>query len=92
MPKWLANWLARHRHPFNFALHMIGIPMTVVALPYFFVGSWLLGAILFMGGYIVQFIGHAMEGNDAGEVVLVKKALGLPYVAVVERPGQNRKQ
>lgn len=92
MPKWLANWLARHRHPVNFALHLVGIPMTVVALPYLFVGSWLMALVLFVGGYLVQFIGHAIEGNDAGEVVLVKKALGLPYVAVVERPERSSRQ
>lgn len=45
--------------------------------------NWALGA--FVLGYLLQFLGHAIEGNDAGETILVKKALGLPYVAVIPR-------
>ena len=33
----------------------------------------------FVGGYGRQFLGHAIEGNDAGEVVLIKRWLGRPY-------------
>ena len=40
--------------------------------------------------YILQGIGHAIEGNDMGEVVLIKKLLGRPYVAVA--PPREPKQ
>jgi hypothetical protein len=33
----------------------------------------------------LQFLGHAVEGNDAGEVVALKRWLGLPYVAIAPR-------
>ena len=33
----------------------------------------------FVGGYVLQFAGHAIEGNDPGELILIKKALGKPY-------------
>ena len=32
--------------------------------------------------YIIQYIGHRIEGNDMGEVVLIKKLLGNPYTAI----------
>ena len=35
--------------------------------------------------YLLQWIGHWIEGNDMGEVILIKKALGRPYVAVSPR-------
>ncbi|MFO0948166.1 MAG: hypothetical protein U1D30_19970 [Planctomycetota bacterium] len=40
---------------------------------------------LFVPGYALQFVGHAIEGNDAGELILVKRPFGKPYVAVVPR-------
>jgi hypothetical protein len=85
MPKFLANWMERHQHPVSFALHMVGIPMTVVGVGFLVAGWPWTFAGLFIGGYLLQFVGHAIEGNDAGELILVKRALGLPYVAVVPR-------
>ena len=35
--------------------------------------------------WVLQFIGHAIEGNDAGELILIKKLLGKPYQEF--RPG-----
>lgn len=64
---------------------MIGIPLTILGLYLACYGEWLWAISLFIGGYALQFIGHAVEGNDAGELILVKKWLGRPYVAVVPR-------
>lgn len=58
--------------------------MTVIALPLVFV-DWRWAAGFFVGGYALQFLGHAVEGNDAGEWVLIKRLLGLPYVAISPR-------
>lgn len=92
MPAWLANWKTRHQHPASLVLHLIGIPMTIVAVVLAIVqlaqGRWDLWwrpAVLFVGGYLLQYVGHRIEGNDMGEVVLVKKWLGRPYVAVAPR-------
>lgn len=81
------NWIDRHRGPLNFALHMIGIPISIVgmlllplAVPTL---SWRLAVLAlgcFVGGYLLQFLGHAIEGSDPGEVVALKRRLGLPYV------------
>jgi uncharacterized membrane protein YGL010W len=57
------NYKAKHRHPLNKLSHSIGIPMIVVALPLFFL-SWRWALALFITGWIFQFIGHAIEGNQ----------------------------
>ena len=57
------NYRAKHRHPLNKLSHSIGIPMIVVSLPlFFFSWRWALG--LFVVGWVFQFIGHAIEGNQ----------------------------
>ncbi|GAB4145586.1 MAG: hypothetical protein Tsb009_17820 [Planctomycetaceae bacterium] len=79
--RFLTNYVARHRNRANQIFHIIGVPLTFVVSVIFLVQHrwwWALGC--FVGGYVLQFIGHAIEGNDAGEVVLVKKILGKPYV------------
>jgi uncharacterized membrane protein YGL010W len=56
------NYKAKHQHPVNKLTHSVGIPMIVVSLPLFFVSwRWALG--LFISGWILQLVGHAVEGN-----------------------------
>jgi hypothetical protein len=43
----LARWLTRHRHPFNLAIHIIGIPMAVTGLVLLFFSALVLGRGLF---------------------------------------------
>jgi uncharacterized membrane protein YGL010W len=57
------NYKAKHRHPLNKLSHSIGIPMIIVALPLFFL-SWRWALALFLIGWLFQFIGHAIEGNQ----------------------------
>ena len=86
--KALANWRERHVHPFNFAVHLLGIPMVLVGIVLLFILDWYWGAGLFVLGYVLQWLGHRVEGNDVGELIPVKKALGLPVVAIVPRASQ----
>ena len=44
------------------------------------VGEWYWGVSAFVAGYVLQWIGHLVEGNDLGEWAAVKRMLGLPYV------------
>ncbi len=67
----------------------MGIPLTVVAAVLFVAqvrsgawGLWWRPCVLFVIGYGLQWIGHRIEGSDMGEVILVRKLLGKPYVAV----------
>lgn len=81
------RWLLRHSNPTSFILHMIGIPPTFLGalfVPIYLCRlSWslfLLSLGLFVGGYLLQFAGHAFEGTDPGEVIYFKRKLGRPYV------------
>ncbi len=46
---------------------------------------WYRPVLWFAGGYLLQWIGHRIEGNDMGELILIKKWRGQPYVAVAPR-------
>jgi len=86
------HWLERHPSPASFILHIIGIPPTILgvllvpvyvcllSLPVF-----LVALALFVGGYLLQFAGHVIEGTDPGEIIYFKRKLGLPYVEFPER-------
>ncbi len=91
-PHWLKDWLARHRSPISFWLHMFGVPLTLAGLALtghmLLVDRWDIWPRpvgLFVAGYLLQFIGHRHEGNDMGEVILLKRLLGKPYVGVSPR-------
>jgi Protein of unknown function (DUF962) len=81
------HWLKRHRSPISFIMHMIGIPPTIlgvllvsVYLTLLSIPIFLLALGMFVGGYVLQFAGHLLEGTDPGEIIYFKRRLGLPYV------------
>jgi hypothetical protein len=89
----LANWLERHQHPFNRGIHLLGIPLALAGVVLFFSlpwSQWYWGAAAFLGGYLLQWIGHLVEGNDLGEWAGIKRLLGWPYVAVAPRREEVR--
>ena len=75
------NYLPRHQNRVNQLLHLVGVPLSFLVAPALAMGGadWYWHVGCFVAGYVFQFVGHAVEGNDAGEVVFVKKMLGLPY-------------
>ena len=79
--RFLHNYLPRHTNRANQALHLVGVPLTFVGTPWAIIAgtSWYVAVGCFCGGYVLQLAGHAIEGNDAGEVVFIKKMLGKPY-------------
>ena len=80
LSRFFTNYIARHQNGANKLLHLIGIPLKfVVPVVLLVVQRPNLAAAAFVGGYILQFVGHSIEGNDAGELILIKKALGKPY-------------
>ena len=92
MSQWVANWLARHRHPASRWLHAVGIPLLIFALA---LAGWQLArwrwdlwwrpVALLAISYLLQWIGHRIEGNDMGEAILIKRLIGRPYVGVSPR-------
>jgi uncharacterized membrane protein YGL010W len=81
----LEGWRLRHQVPINFALHMVGIPMVLASLVLLFFLDWYWCVGLFVLGYLLQYIGHKIEGNDLGEWAAIKRLLGLPYVGIAPR-------
>jgi len=88
-PAWYTHWRRRHQHPVSFGLHLIGIPLTIACIPLAILqlthdqwDLWWRPVALLVGGYLLQWIGHLIEGNDMGEVILIKKRLGKSYIAV----------
>jgi len=71
------NWRSRHRHPVSFALHLVGIPACSVAAPILLIlHQFIAAGVCFVGGYVLQFVGHAIEGNASGEELLLRRLLG----------------
>jgi uncharacterized membrane protein YGL010W len=56
------NYKSKHQHPLNRLCHLIGIPMITISWPLFFF-NWRWALALFVGGWLLQFAGHAIEGN-----------------------------
>ena len=77
--------MLRHQLPFNFAIHMVGIPVAVAGIPMLFFLEWYWGVGAIFLGYLLQFIGHQAEGNDVGEWAAIKKMLGMKYVSISPR-------
>lgn len=94
----VANWLDRHRGVVSFALHMLGIPLTIlgvlmlpISLPAL---SWrilVLALGLFGGGFALQFLGHGLEGSEPGEITALRlwwnRARLAPVASEGSRPG-----
>ena len=70
-----SKWAERHRNNINLILHLIGIPLTIAALPVLIFCSFGIAALLFIAGYALQFLGHAIERNKSGEQILLEKIL-----------------
>src|SRR5437660_333861 len=81
----IKNWLERHQHPFNFWIHLLGIPLAVAGLVLLCFGYVVWGIAGLVLGYLLQYLGHLVEGNDVGEWAAIKRLLGLPYVSISPR-------
>lgn len=88
----IEDYKAKHQHPVNRMLHNFGIPMIVISLPVFFF-NWRIALMLFVVGWIFQFIGHFIEGNQPaffrnpiylliGPIWLIKR--GLSAIGIIK--------
>ncbi len=103
-PNWLENWRTRHQSRLSFWLHMVGIPLAVAGLVLAAIqlwqwrwDLWWRPVLLIAVGYVLQIIGHRHEGNDVGELIVIKRLLGIPYVAISPKyqspsPSRNSRQ
>ena len=77
MEKWIEEYGHSHQHPVNRFCHTFGIPMIAISLPLFVVAAipfitttlpiparfWMVPTALFVVGWVLQFVGHAVEGE-----------------------------
>ena len=66
--QWISRYSTSHQNPVNRFCHTIGIPLIALSVPLFIVsifvtGLWIIPVIMFVVGWIFQFIGHAVEGK-----------------------------
>ncbi len=66
------DYCQRHKHPVNAFLHIFGVPAVFVGLYYLCMGKFLLAVGLIVAGYLFQYLGHQAQGNEVGEVTLIK--------------------
>jgi uncharacterized membrane protein YGL010W len=65
---WIAEYSESHQHPLNRLTHTFGIPIILLSLPLLVAGIvwhmllWV-GIGMFVVGWTLQFIGHAIEGK-----------------------------
>lgn len=71
----IVDYCGRHKHPVNAFLHIFGVPMVFYGIYKWFDNGVALGWGLFIGGYFLQWLGHRAQGNEVGEVILIKKII-----------------
>ena len=65
---WIAQYAQSHQNATNRICHTVGIPMIVVAIAlgivsFFVPGLWPWALALFVLGWVLQFLGHIVEGK-----------------------------
>jgi uncharacterized membrane protein YGL010W len=66
--EWISEYSAGHQNKINRIFHTLGIPSIVISLLLFVVsifvaGLWKFALVLFLLGWIFQFVGHWFEGK-----------------------------
>jgi len=59
----MAQYDHEHTNAWNKILHGIGIPVIIAGIVLAIVTFWRTGLALFVGGWILLFAGHRIEGN-----------------------------
>ncbi len=89
------DWMRRHSHRVSFALHILGIPPTLVGVLLIpvYVGMrsipiFLVALAAFTGGYALQFAGHWADGTESGEMRWIKRQIR--RIAGRPEPGEKK--
>lgn len=63
----LASYMAQYDHEhssaWNKVLHGVGIPVIFAGIILLLLTKWIWGALFFLGGWVLLFLGHRIEGN-----------------------------
>jgi uncharacterized membrane protein YGL010W len=64
----LAHYMNQYDHEhssgWNKLLHSIGIPLIFAGIILFLLLRWKAGLVCFVGGWMLLFLGHRIEGNN----------------------------
>lgn len=63
LERYMGQYNHEHHNAWNKILHAIGIPAILIGLILLVFLHWRLGLALFIGGWILLFLGHRIEGN-----------------------------
>lgn len=63
LERYMEQYDHEHVNPWNKALHAIGIPVIFAGVVLAAFTYWRLGLGLFVGGWVLLFLGHRIEGN-----------------------------
>jgi uncharacterized membrane protein YGL010W len=63
LDRYMSQYDHEHTNPWNKILHGIGIPVIIAGIVLAIFTFWRTGLALFVGGWILLFAGHRIEGN-----------------------------
>jgi uncharacterized membrane protein YGL010W len=63
LEKYMSQYDHEHTNPWNKVLHAIGIPIILAGIILAIFAFWRIALALFVGGWILLFAGHRIEGN-----------------------------
>ncbi len=61
--QYMTQYDHEHTNPWNRFLHAVGIPIIIAGIVLLVTMHWRLGTAFFVGGWIMNFLGHRIEGN-----------------------------
>lgn len=66
--EWIKQYSQSHQNAANRICHTIGIPLIALSIPLFVValfveGFWQIPLVMFVVGWVFQFVGHWFEGK-----------------------------
>lgn len=56
-------------------MHAVGIPAAVLGVVALFLHLWLWAIAGLLAGYVLQVLGHVLEGTEVGELMLLRKVV-----------------
>ncbi len=85
----LVDYCYRHRHPANAVAHLVGVPMAFFGLYQLICRQPGPGIALLVAGYFLQYLGHKAQGNEVGELTLMKAVWRRLAGRSTELPGRS---
>jgi hypothetical protein len=64
MNEYMSRYDHEHTNVWNRVLHGVGIPCIIAGIVLLVMLRWQLGLALFVGGWVLLFLGHRIEGNN----------------------------